>query len=541
MNIFFVTTKYFIFAAILVATPLLVSSQSYAAPPTSQELRQFRFMSFALRDEGPSLTETNDFLNEVKSLNDFRSEWSSSSKFDNRLYRFFNDIFGSQQFTFVLDTQQTLSMMDGTDVYDFHSALTNHTPCNPVDAVTVEPWWLPSGQTIKVCPNVARTNLIPQAGVSCANVGANGIGHADCGCGKNLVGCIDENVWIDMFTAVKNEIPNRGVYSYQQSLSWSDFLASNEFIGNKYAYYGYLISGGMAWTGDVTDADIASLRAIPTTSSVKVPSNPNYPERAGIITNLAFMQQYNNFRSRISKLTNALLCKDVDGTLNTDGTSTFYNPNFTAADIAHGEKEGCASCHYGMDNMGSTLFGWSTGGFFKYWESGFTELQKGHVFGQTGTGPEFLMRGFTERASGFHECMAKRFWEDLTGETWEELSTSIRSTFISSSSSGPRSLIQTVVNSDSFMNVRQFGAENVPETITETNISFVSVNQILEESCSGSGCHSQGTNLGSRYEYINSESNFQQAPVNRVTDGSMPIGKIISDQNRQVLVDYLSQ
>ena len=78
----------------------------------------------------------------------------------------------------------------------------------------------------------------------------------------------------------------------------------------------------------------------------------------------------------------------------------------------------------------------------------------GHVFGQTGEGPAFLMKGYLERGHGFAECMAKTAWTEFSGMPWSHLDEATRGHFVQIAIDGPKTLLQAVMTSDALSAVR---------------------------------------------------------------------------------------
>lgn len=164
---------------------------------------------------------------------------------------------------------------------------------------------------------------------------------------------------------------------------------------------------------------------------------PEGPERAGVVTAPMFLTRFNNFRSRIRALIENLLCRDVNGACNIDATATFFNADLDDLTLSHADHDDCSYCHYPMDNMGSI---WE--------EEGTASLELstvGHVYGETGEGPAFLVQGIIERAPEFYGCMARRAWETFSGAAWDELDKEQRDTFTETAKQGPRDLLQSVM------------------------------------------------------------------------------------------------
>lgn len=200
-------------------------------------------------------------------------------------------------------------------------------------------------------------------------------------------------------------------------------------------------------TGELNaEAAIQKVWSVPYNAWVRTDFPAGF-ERAGIVTSPGFLNTFNTFRGRTRILSQRLLCHDVDETLNPDNFKSFVNPSLTQADRDHGEKAGCSYCHYGMDNQASALLGYHIDGTAQY---DYTPIpsQLGHVFGQDGQGPAFLVKGFVERAAGFNDCMASSSFTALTGLHWEKaLTDEERTAFEASAQQGPHALIQAILRS----------------------------------------------------------------------------------------------
>ena len=79
---------------------------------------------------------------------------------------------------------------------------------------------------------------------------------------------------------------------------------------------------------------------------------------------------------------------------------------------------------------------------------------------------------------------------------------------------------------------------------TVSSVSYVNdISPIIEQSCSGTSCHSAATAIGSRYDFVSNEgSALKSASVSRINDGTMPpssSGKSISADKRQLIIDFI--
>ena len=323
--------------------------------------------------------------------------------------------------------------------------------CTLAQAVSKPAWWLESGETILICltstSDAFRFDVGLDPEVRC-DATANQLGDARCGCGPSQLLCMPNEMANDLEQDFNREPVERGLHAYENNLSWFDFLGGNFLITNRALLLWYMHSHSILMEDKITpDAALADLRAVPTNAWVRA----NFPigyERAGIVTSPGYLNSYNTIQSRISNLCRILLCRDVDPTLNTDNIARFVNPGLGTALLAHGSKPSCSGRHYAMDNHATTLLAYYLDGSAVIGTSNPSLTQKGHVFGQEGDGPGFLMKSYVERGPGFEGCMAKTAWTLLTGLSWDHsLSDSDRHHFTNLAKQGPQALIQGILKS----------------------------------------------------------------------------------------------
>lgn len=517
---------------------------AFVAIAAESNHRLLRFVSYSLRDRPPKVSEAKDFYERRKSIENFRDEWLAGDSFtQKRLYRFFNDWFGVGVGTNVINFSHML--LENEEGVLHHRTKGD---CTLSEAVDAPAWWLEKGETVKFCPNIIGEQIyFPEDSIHCSFPGGNGILNSKCGCGTMQVLCLPLTLMRHHHRNVKEEFAQRGVYAYEHNQTWDDLFVSDQVVGNRYTYHAYLTTGHTVTQGlALSQAEIDEMMALPLEGIVSAEVPSRNPERSGVVTAPGFMAQFNNFRSRIRAVTERLLCKDVDGSLNTDGISNFLNQSLSDFDRSHGTKEGCAACHYPMDNLGSTLLNWDSNGFFQGWKN---LSQEGWSFGQIGIGPQFMMKGYLERAGGFEECVVRRVWEDFSGQPYDELLSENKAEFLALANEGPRALIYGVLSSQTLLDTRKVldtDQTGNNDDVAEVSISFTEqVQPILHASCSGSSCHSSGTGLGTRYNFFDTSGNiFKNVSISRLQDGTMPpanSGKSISDENMQILIQYISQ
>ena len=398
-----------------------------------------RFLSFVMRDQPPSVDESKAVHAGTTTVTDLVDQWLDSEGMRRRAWRYFNDMFGNAnptglRVTVIYRTQQGVHFKPAGG------------PCAPNQAVQVQPWW--TDQTILACPSLVDNPgelQTPQGPVSCQFIGNQ---LSQCGCGPNMALCLP-GAFVDTYlTSVYREPAMRGQWAYDHDWSWEQWLGGDKLIADRYLYHFYLASRSQVPTKD-TAPFLTELLATPLGEFVETdyPQGPGAPEYAGFLTGPGFLMQHNNFRSRIAIMTEQLLCTDVGGALNLPGPdypggiTEFINPDHDALTLQHATPE-CAGCHYPMDNLGSTLFGFDTSG---EWDVTADISTLGYVFGEVGEGPKFLAEGYVQRGPGFMDCMARRAWEDFSSAGWETLTQAQQDELLQAAEAGPRTLLRQVV------------------------------------------------------------------------------------------------
>ncbi len=457
-----------------VATDIEMEGNQATAPalPTGRTLR---FVSLAIRDQPPTLEEARAFAAGKKSLDALIDEWLKSPEHIERVRRHFKDFFAiTVGFT---PFDQYLLVKNAEDVY----RLPQKPDCTRAEAVEAAAWWLDNGEKILICPTSTSKafrypSMDPETVAACVgsdprnvsdgcsvlcNAAANIENDPRCGCGPDQMLCMPceksdaTSPACDPAQARNRELERdfnlepieRGVLAYRESLSWFDYIGGDFFYGTRALYLSYLHGQGVLLTGDLSAAAASTaLHKIPVDKWARA-AWPMGAERAGVVTSTGYLNTYNTFRGRARALSERLLCRDVDASLNPEGYKTFINPQLTKADRVHGANPRCSYCHYGMDNHATMLFGYHPDGSAQY-DYDPIPSQLGHLFGEDGEGPVDLVRGYIERGPGFDACMAKRVWTSFTGLSWEDaLSEEARAQFTAAAHTGPGPLIRAVLKS----------------------------------------------------------------------------------------------
>jgi hypothetical protein len=513
---------------------ILFGTTAIAGP--RDDLRTLRYLSQVLRDKPPTREEAEAIYNGEKTVEQLREEWLSSPAHQDRVARYFFDLLGAPSYFHINDDAYFLEQ---------NSEGIWHSPtkgdCSAANSVSSTAWWLNADESISICSNIVSSQMsVTISGTYYGCTWTDGFLRTGCGCGPDQILCYPKSLKRDLMDDLVQEFKHRAAYVYDQQLSWKDLLSSPSIYGNRPLAQFYLLNQYVVpWQTAPTPSEIARLRQIPMTEKAWFEAPTLGAERSGIATTPAFMRRFNNPRSRIRALTDALLCHDIDGSLNTSGITTLVNPDTNALGQSIVTRSQCATCHYGMDNLASTLFGWNDQGTYERWPKQLS--QAGHAFGQDITGPTALMESYIERGTGFAECMSKRAWEDFSGRPWSALSSEEQATFLAAANQSPYALLHGIFQSTALISARGTGLT------VESNSSYNfanDVNPILERSCSGSSCHDSASSLGAQYRFIGDEAAFKKVPVSRLQDSSMPPAssdKTLADSARTILMQFLNQ
>ena len=415
----------------------LVFFASPDAHSQSRSTAQLRYYAFALTDHAPSLEDAQAIAKGELAIDEAIEAMLASDAHLERVRRYFHDWFGFLDYPGLLLDDKLLHV-DENDIYQRTDGL---IPCGPDDTIEIEAWWLDPGETITTCTNLGPTD-------ACADE-EDDDDILECGCGELMLGCIPIQDLPAASSSLSQEFGHRAVEAYTQDRTWFELLGGDYLYANRYVYHYYLYTGSPYTFPPGTQEQVEALRSVGLNSR-EVIDFPEGAERAGVVTSPMFLTRFNNFRSRIRALTGNLLCRDVTGESNVDQTTTFYNEDLDELTLTHADNPDCSYCHYPMDNMGSTIMHWEEEGTL------YEPLSTvGHVYGETGEGPAFLIRGYIERAPEFMPCMAKRAWESFSGASWDTLSDEQQAAFIEEAKLGPRNLLQKVMLSPLMRELRR--------------------------------------------------------------------------------------
>lgn len=521
-----------------------------AAVAAAQDVAALRYLSFAIRDQGPTVEEAQAFAAGSVSLDALVGQWLDGDEHAARIARYFNDLFGVRK-SLQLSQPHLVLTLDPEGFY----YIGVKGRCQLSEAETVSAWW--SDDTVQACPSATSSSVGVSVGgrtVTCA-AATNQLSLADCGCGPGMILCLPQSLMGELWRSVREEFSERGLEAYRSDRSWGELIGGDYFVANRALYWIYLFLGGVATEPrDPTAAELATLATLPLSGEGVASAFPSGAERAGVVTSPGFMQQFNSYRSRIYGLTTALLCQEVDATLNTAGLDSFYNEDLPELNEASQFSDGdCTPCHYPMENLGSALLGWDSVGRFGV---GQQLSQVAHAFGEQGEGPAFLAAAFVERGPGFAQCMATKAWEDLSGVDWEWLSAADQAAILAMASEGPRALLRGILMSTLLRQARNRAAAATTFTgsgpsggsASGAGVDFASqVAPILARSCDGTSCHSDGA---AQTVYVGNEANLRAnaaavASRIRLTGGAaMPpptSQKVLSSTERDSILEFLGE
>ncbi len=390
---------------------------------------EIRTLSFALRDAPPTRDEAMSYTAGQRSKAELIADLIDSPEHQDRMGRFFHDAFGTHAFPEAVFGQKALIQ----DANGWYQSSEGFPQCTSVGQIqNIEVWWGSAGQTSPVCSLAA--------------------------CGDYALNCALVSHRPQLMDAMRFEFRDRGLYVYNEGLTWSDLYAGTFFYGNRLLLHKYVLDSSIAsGTVHLYQANAENLRSllnvmftVPLDQNMRVELPNLGPERAGLVTSPVFMQRFNNFRSRVRALSLGLLCQDIGPWMNPTGMTEFVNTSsLSAFDLSHGTKESCASCHLGMDNWGSALLGWSDQGQWQWWK---TWSQLGAMSGVEGTGPGFLMESILNQQQPFTSCMAQKAWQSFSqGRPWDDLSETDREQLLQAASSNPQVLLRTLFSLDSLV------------------------------------------------------------------------------------------
>ena len=282
-----------------ILTLALMISSAYFPCLLAQNTSELRLLSLMIRDQNPVAEEINQFVAKEKNLDQFRTDWLGSIEHTQRVQRFFRDMFGVRKSIQAIDSFLVLSKNE-----DGIYRLNAKDDCSVTTAMDIKPWFTEGEETIRVCGNSFSSAISFGEDDDFTNClsGWWRMSQVLCGCGPELIGCITQELEDDLRHSMRNEFAVRASYAYREKLSWLDMFAGDFFYGNRLLYWKYLMSQKMQVNGEMpTESELNDLKSLPLLDSDRK-NIPTGAERAGLVTMPGFLNQFNDFRTRIRAL-----------------------------------------------------------------------------------------------------------------------------------------------------------------------------------------------------------------------------------------------
>ncbi len=444
----------------------------------------FRYMSLVVRDQSPTVFESKVFYENKENFNKFLEEWLQSKEHDERLKRYFQDVFGVKEDVFIMHSDFLLEE-------NHHGVLQSNAKDNDNDGkelndgvdedgdicsyenstLITTAWWSKAGESVRICNNlrslVVKSHNRSGDETRCYEVGSKNFSSRVCGCGPEQILCLPKKHYENYKSSIRHEFSDRAIFVVKNDKSWFDLMGGDFFYGNKLLYHHYLYLSKIKShavfdkSNLLTSNDIVRLKNLDLENSsyVSFPDVlPNkdsevvslHMEWAGLLTMPGFLKQNASIRSRSQEIVNSFLCSTIDSRLNIGGISEVVNPHVSDEFRRLSKTSGCAGCHVPMDNLATIFINWNDEGVYNYLNS---KESIGHFLGETGIGPQFLAKTLVENEM-FNECMVKKAWEGFSGTKIETLSEKERKVLKIFSLEGPKSLLENIFRSKSIQCIR---------------------------------------------------------------------------------------
>jgi hypothetical protein len=258
--------------------------------------------------------------------------------------------------------------------------------------VLVQPYWLPEGQTIKVCAYDAQTRLESPSGVRCSTRAASN--EALCGCGANLRWCAINSA-NDAITNAMSEAMERFILSvFERNEPYSALFDSRRGFMNgplSFFYQNWLdIPAGLSYRPlglDMTQTPILTFNEADNWTEYLLPES-----HAGILTRPAFLLRFQTNRARANRFYDAFLCNGFQapdtGIVAVADTGDQLNPDLQ-------ERTGCDYCHARLEPAAAHWGRWTEQGIGFLSEESFPPTREDCVrCAQTGQGCNAECRNF---------------------------------------------------------------------------------------------------------------------------------------------------
>lgn len=257
--------------------------------------------------------------------------------------------------------------------------------------VLVQPYWLPEGDTVKVCAYDAQTRLTSPSGVSCATRVASS--DPLCGCGDNLRWCAINSTNLAITDAMSESMERFILSVFERNEPYSALFDSRRGFMNgplSFFYQNWLdIPAGLSYRPlglDMTQTPALAFNDADNWNEYLLPET-----HAGILTQPAFLLRFQTNRARANRFYDAFLCNGFqapDTGLPVADTGDPLNPNLQ-------ERTGCGYCHARLEPAAAHWGRWTEQGIGFLSEEAFPATREDCVrCAQTGQGCSAECRNF---------------------------------------------------------------------------------------------------------------------------------------------------
>ncbi|HTL33407.1 MAG TPA: hypothetical protein VL326_09790 [Kofleriaceae bacterium] len=311
-------------------------------------------------------------------------------------------------------------------------------PCDPTQAVPVTAWWLDGKQTVLVCPDsyLPDHDVIPGKDWYCGGGNTNPLlspTDAYCGCGKDLMYCYPDELWMKAMKEMQNEVSDTIAYVVDKDLPIERIFLQNETVRSGLADHHYEV-----W--DVMNGKREHHRP-PTSGTRLAPRDEYYPGmHAGILTTPHMLFMGDAQRPRINRASYMLFCTPFKSAM----VTTHAVLGLRAGDTRNGEGwkslvklPGCTNCHARLDYGVRFFAGWldvrkSIGFHMDHVVNEEGRLYLADHTDLRGTAPVATPRAFAELAvkqPEFAKCQAQTVLDYVVGDhTTESMRKAVEAT-----------------------------------------------------------------------------------------------------------------
>lgn len=224
--------------------------------------------------------------------------------------------------------------------------------------VRVQPYWLPEGETIKVCAYDAQTRMESPSGVQCSSrAGAN---EPLCGCGENLRSCAINTTNREITDAMSESMERFILSVFERNEPYSTLFDSRRGFMNgplSFFYRNWLdIPAGLTYRPFALDPSQTPILDYTDTNNWVEYLMPE--THAGVLTRPAFLLRFQTNRARANRFYDAFLCNGFqapDSGLPVADEGNALNPNLQ-------ERTGCEYCHARLEPAAAHWGRWTEQG-----------------------------------------------------------------------------------------------------------------------------------------------------------------------------------